>query len=168
MDINRILIQLCRITFSAEHYQCLCVSETWVKMSTLLFFLIVMVHLVALLYLLHSIGNFSFKYQHIISLRFTLCYTMLPNSWLASTWKRSSWQLSDATLPILTVYLDISDFLWDVGKAQSSHLEQSPPRQNRSSQLLCNTACLPPLHGQETVPCLRHETDYPVLYPYIS
>lgn len=38
MDIDRILIQLCRITFSAEHYQRLCVSETWVKMSTLHFF----------------------------------------------------------------------------------------------------------------------------------
>lgn len=41
MDINRILIQLCRIAFSAEHYQHLGVSETLVKVSTLLFFLII-------------------------------------------------------------------------------------------------------------------------------
>lgn len=146
-------------------YVCQKLGWRWARF---IFFLIVMVHLVALLYSLHSIGNFSFKYQHIISLRFTLCYTSLRNSWLASTWKRSSWQLSDATLPILTLYLDISDFLWGVGKAQSSHLERSPPRQNRSSQLLCDMARLPPLHGQETVPCLRHETDCPVLYPHIS
>lgn len=75
---------------------------------------------------------------------------------------------SGTTLSILKLYLDISGFLWGFGKEQSSHLEQSPPRQNRYPQLLCNMALLLSLHGHKSILCLRHETDYPVLYPCIN